>query len=96
MINLTKQVVIIAIAMSAIVGCKKGAEGNFDANPDTFVGLGVRGPRLLSPFYVASPEYVVSCLIPRITSNTKGAVLISNITEWTSGWLQFLPQTSVD
>lgn len=69
-----------------------------DANPDAFVALGIRGTRNLSPFYTTAVAgtYNFSNLTPRVAGSTKGAVLAANLSEWTSGWVQFAPQTSVD
>lgn len=68
------------------------------ADPNAFTGLGLRGTWNLNPFYTtgASGTYNINNLRPRILTSTQGAVLNSTIDEWNSGWLQFLPQTSLD
>lgn len=68
------------------------------ADADAFIGLGIRGTRNLSPFYTTdlASTYSFNNLLPRSTTATKGAVLASNLSQWTSGWVKFTPQTSQD
>ncbi|QNK61315.1 hypothetical protein H7F33_12135 [Pedobacter sp. PAMC26386] len=68
------------------------------ADADAFIGLGIRGSKNLSPFYTTdvAGTYTFNNLLPRNTTTTQGAVLASNLSQWTSGWVKFTPQTSQD
>jgi len=66
-----------------------------DANPATFVGIGLGS---LSPFYTTagSSSYTFNNLRPKVATSTLGAVTSASLSEWNSGWVSFVPQTRVD
>jgi hypothetical protein len=72
------------------------------ANPNTFLRLGYyiddAQTVLSSPFYsnLVASDYIIANLLPIDQSNTKGAVTAASYNEWTSGWVNFVPQSSVD
>ncbi|MET4139962.1 hypothetical protein [Pedobacter sp. UYP1] len=70
--NLTKQVVIIAIAMSAIVGCKKGAEGNFERQ------TGAGGPFTGADSVISGNISVSRTLSPGKVYRLNGIVFVTN------------------
>ena len=70
------------------------------SDPGAFLQLGYfnEDGNLSNPFYstAVASEYTIDNLLPLNFSNQKGAVTYANYAEWTSGWLQFAPQFSMD
>lgn len=65
------------------------------SDPATFIGLGTTAR---SPFYTTATaaSYNFNNLFPRVATSTRGAVTDANFSNWSSGWVSFIPQTRQD